>query len=387
MKIGILTYTREYANLGTNMQSYCTLNAVQKQFPTEVVELIDYSGWKPAKKPYLSQVSLQSLLFDYRRIRKYEQFFKSGFSFSREKLISDNPAKSIEFIRKQKYDVIYVGSDTVLELKRADRNDITAYWLDESIECKKFMVAASALNVTFESLSEQQKSKIRQTIDHFSLLGVRDDVTFKLLSHFVEPGDKRLRLIPDPTFTYDIDYNFIQNYFARKKLRFEKPVICLHLLRNTSWGPKLADLLRKKGYIIASLRPAYYADIIFTDLSPFEQIGLYKYFKLVITHRFHDSIFCIKNLTPVIFFPENITDVTIHGDNKSKTLFKSFNILDNYISNIKDLNANYLFNYIDFAISNFKTKVEFIKENLISNKEKYETFVRESGRFCTSPEN
>ena len=54
-KIGILTYIREYANIGTNMQSYCTLKAIQKQFPYDQVELIDYSEWKPKIKPYLSQ--------------------------------------------------------------------------------------------------------------------------------------------------------------------------------------------------------------------------------------------------------------------------------------------------------------------------------------------
>ncbi len=381
MKIGILTYIREYANLGTNMQSYCTLKAIQKQFPSDVAELIDFSAWRPAKKPYLSQISIQSLFNDYKRIRKFDHFFKSDLTFSPKRLITADLEKAVEFIKKQNYDAIYVGSDTILELKGATQNKLTAYWLDESIHCKKFLIAASALNVTFEGLSEQRKEKIRQTLDHFSLLGVRDEATYRLLSHFVQPGDKRLQLMPDPTFTFEIDYSFIEKYIARKKLKFEKPIVCLHLLRGTAWASKLADSFRKEGYMVASLRPAHYADIIFTDLSAFEQIGLYKYFQLVITHRYHDSIFSIKNLTPVIFFPEHFTDITIHGDNKSKTLFQSFNIPDNFIGDLNKLNATYLFDFHKPAISNFNRQMDTIKANLIANNEHYEAFVKESGRI------
>ena len=155
-------------------------------------------------------------------------------------------------------------------------------------------------------------------------------------------------------------------------------------MRDTKWASSLADYFRNEGYIVASLRPAYYADTIFTDLSAFEQIGLYKYFELVITHRFHDSIFCIKNLTPVIVFPEYFSDVTLYGENKNKTLFKSFNIEDNYISNKENLTAESIFDMHKQAITNFKNNEAFIKDTLLENKNKYESFVRESSRLLNS---
>ena len=380
-KIGILTYIKEFANLGTNMQSYCTLKAIQKQFPHDQVEIIDYSGWKPAMKPYLSQISLKSLINDYIRILKYKNFFKNDYTFSKSKLITANLKDSIDFINNQNYDAIFVGSDTLLELKRAGKDELTAYWLDDTIKCNKFLIAASSHNVTFESLSDPQKSHIQSTINDFSLLGVRDEATFRLLSYFIEPGDVRLKIIPDPTFTFEIDYRYIEEYFIQKKLFFQKPIICLHLMRNTKWASALADYFREEGYIIASLRPAYYADIIFTDLSAFEQIGLYKYFDLVITHRFHDSIFCIKNLTPVIVFPEYFSDVTMYDENKNKTLFKSFNIEENYISNRDNLNAESIFEMHKQAITNFKNNKTFIQYKLLENKNIYESFVRESGKL------
>jgi hypothetical protein len=320
---------------------------------------------------------------DYIRIKKYKFFFKKELTFSKYHLISSNVNKSIEFIKRQNYGAIYVGSDTLLELKRADKDNLTAYWLDKTIDCKKFLIAASSHDVVYDSLSDNQKYKIQETIDDFSLLGVRDDATFRLLSNFISHGDKRLEIIPDPTFTYEIDYSSAEQYIKRKKLFFNKPIVCLHLLRTTKWASDLANHFRKEGFLIASLRPDYYADIILTDLSPFEQIGIYKYFALVITVRFHDSIFCFKNFTPVIVFPENVTDVTVYGESKYKTLFKSFKLeKTNYIENKDNITARNLFDMHREAITNYKKNLDFIKTTLMENKEKYESFVHKSRAIC-----
>jgi polysaccharide pyruvyl transferase WcaK-like protein len=120
-----------------------------------------------------------------------------------------------------------------------------------------------------------------------------------------------------------------------------------------------------------------------TDLSPFEQIGIYKYFALVITVRFHDSIFCFKNFTPVIVFPENVTDVTVYGESKYKTLFKSFKLeKTNYIENKDNITARNLFDMHREAITNYKKNLDFIKTTLMENKEKYESFVHKSRAIC-----
>ncbi len=381
-KIGILTYIKEFANLGTNMQSYCTLKAVQKAFPGDRVELIDYSLSRPSRRPYLSNVSWRSLRDDYVRMKKYRAFFKEELALSPAGLISPDVGKALEYIKKQNYEALYVGSDTVLELRETSRDNINAYWLDPAIECKKFLIAASSLNVVYESLSEKQKDEIQKAIAGFSLLGVRDDATFRLLSNFISKGDGRLRFVPDPTFTYEIDYSHIERYLGKRKLVFDKPVICLHLTRDTKWAREVSDHFRKEGFVIASLRPAYYADVLFTDLSPFEQMGIYTYFHLVITHRYHDSIFCFKNHTPVIVFPENISDVSRYGENKNLTLFKSFNVEKiNYIENKNAISGRYLIDIYREAVNNIQSHYESIETMLKKHKENYESFIKESKRI------
>ena len=382
-KIGILTYIREYSNIGTNMQSYCTLKALERTYPDTQVELADYALSRPKRKPYFSNASWHSLKNDLVRMKKYEKFFREHQRFSRSRLVSSQVDKAVEFLKAQDYDAIYVGSDTVLELKGAGPDNLNAYWLDRTIACKKFLIAASSLNVVYESLTERQRDKMRESIEGFSLLGVRDDATFRLLSHVTSSGDARLRLIPDPTFTYEIDYSPIERYIEKRKLSFDKPMVCLHLTRDIKWGPEVADHFRREGFVVASLRPAHYADIIFTDLSPFEQMGIYRYFRLVITHRFHDSIFCLKNHTPVIVFPEYVADVTKYGENKNLTLLKSFNLEKaNYIENKDHISGRHLIEIYQDAINNFKINEEYIGTTLKKHKEKYESFVKESRRMC-----
>jgi polysaccharide pyruvyl transferase WcaK-like protein len=378
-KIGILTYTREYSNLGTNMQAYCTLKAIQKAFPADRVELIDYSSWFHGMKPYLSNASWGSLKKDLVRFRKYREFFNTQLAFSRDRLRSADLQKSLGFIGRQGYDAIYVGSDTVLELKRARAGELTAYWLDPAIRCPKCLIAASALNVEYETLSGERASKIRRTLEDFSLLGVRDDATFRLLEHFLPENDCRLRMIPDPTFAHDIDYAHVERYLESHRLSFQKPVICLHLTRDAAWAQDLADQLRKAGFAIASFRPAHYADVILTDLSPFEQVGIYKSFALVITHRFHDTIFSLKNHTPVIVYPENISDVTSRGENKNVSLLRLFGLEElHYVGNRQNLSAHYLAGIHREAIENMSARSVQIEETLRSLQKGYESFVEES---------
>lgn len=378
-KIGILTYLREYANLGTNMQGYCTQQAVQHAYPGARVELIDYAGWRPVMKPYLSSMSIQSLRNDYRRIKMYRRFFRDNLVFSGSRLISADRDKALAFIREQRYDALYVGSDTVLELRRTGKDALTPYWLAPSVPGMKCLIAASSHNLTYEALSDAQRKEIQASLDDFSLLGVRDEATRRVLSHFVSDGDERLQLVPDPTFSYTIDYQSIERYLQRKGIVFDRPVVCLHLLRDSSWGPALAARFRRAGYAIASLRPARYADMMFTDLSPFEQVGLYRYFDLVVTHRFHDSVFSFKNQTPVIAFAEFATDVTKHSESRIHSLFESFGShVPPGLKSGTAPTADYLFGVHRDVIAAFREKRARIDSVLRENKIQYESFVARS---------
>jgi exopolysaccharide biosynthesis predicted pyruvyltransferase EpsI len=265
----------------------------------------------------------------------------------------------------------------VLELTEANK-ELTAYWLSPIIECKKILLAASARNLTYEFLTNQQKIDIQNSISGFSLCGVRDDATYRLLSHFISSKEK-LQLIPDPTFTLEIDHQSVDEYLRRRKYNFKKPTICFHLSKNEHWGKQLSVLLKNSGFQIASFRPNDYSDIILNDLSPLEQLGIYKYFQLMITNRFHDTIFCLKNNTPMITFPFNDEYITNYGESKYYSLLKEFDLLNsNYIKKKSRISSELLFGMVNNAIEDFNQKKLSIQLKIEENKNIYYNFLNKT---------
>ena len=360
------------------MQGYCTQEALRKAYPDARVELIDYAAWRPVMKPYIGGMSVRSLRNDLRRIREYRRFFRENLIFSDERLVSRARSEALAFIETQRYDGIYVGSDTVLEQRGAEEDGITAFWLSPTLGGMKCLIAASAHSLTYEALSPGQRAEITASLDDFALLGVRDEGTRRLVARLVGEDDERLQLVPDPTFTYTIDYGPVERYLQRKDIELDRPIVCLHLLRDTEWGGDLAARFRAAGYAVASLRPARYADILFTDMAPFEQMGLYRYFDLVVTHRFHDSVFSFMNGTPVLAFAEHGTDVTKHGESRLHSLYRSFGFEIPGCLAGAQLSADSVFAAHADAMAEFREKRTTVDAALRQNKLRYEAFVARS---------
>lgn len=332
MKIGILTYYRDL-NCGTVLQAFATLSAVKTVFPNDCVEIVPFRGFNIAMRPYLSNATLGSLFRNSRRIHEYKLFIKNNLEIRNDRLIR-NPTKAIEYIKSLNYDYIYVGADTLLELDRLPKNfdGLSAYWLSNKVLAHKVMLAASAKNVVFDQLSSKQKKEMISSVRDYKALYVRDWATYNLLS---EINDVDVHIIPDPTFTLNIDTSYIEAYLSKKRIDLDN-VICFHNLRDDEWCPEVAERLKQEGFKIASLRPMPWANIQLDDMSPLEQLGIYRYFKCVITHRFHDTIFCLKNRTPVITYQPSLSYGTNQNESKYSALYKLFNLEDLCLIQDKD---------------------------------------------------
>ena len=375
-KIGILTYFGDL-NSGTNLQAFALQKIIQDKVGIKAsVEIINYHAWNRLLEwhPYLTSISLKGLMNDMERLTKYYYFINKCLHISPKKIVSRNPLPVWDYIRSKSYDAIYIGSDTLLELDRYKPDEYSAFWLPSDINTKKFFVAASSKNLEFSKLSNFQKNFISDTINSMNLMGVRDDATYRLIKNFIDDKDKRLEIIPDPTFSYDIDYKHVDRYIANKNIDLSKPTICLHLTRHTTYKNELAQKLKRKGFQIASLRPAYYADILLNNLSPLELIGIFKYFTAVVTNRFHDSIFCFKNQTPMVTFPPSFNYTNIFGESKYTSLFKIFKLdKTNLINTAAENTADNIINKLDKTIENFPRA--FVKEKLRELKHIFEQYI------------
>ncbi len=322
MKIGLLTYYGDL-NCGTNMQAYATFQALKKAYPSDDVEIIPFHGFKPSIRPYKT-FSLKNIINDVKRIRKYSKFVKEQLLVKNDVIIKDVEA-ALEYINSRKYDVIYVGADTLLELDRVSDNCISAYWLKD-VNAKKILIAASAKNVVFDKLSEKQKADLKIAAGQFAYVGVRDRVTMALFERLLG-DDKKIEYIPDPTFTYHIDYSYIDAYLRKKNVVIPEKSVFVQFYGDDYWLDDVAKDLKKRGYTMITNRGIWWSDIVLIDMSPLEQVGLYKYVSFVITHRFHDGVFCMKNHTPALIYVKSGKEfMTEYGESKHVSLLKDFGL-------------------------------------------------------------
>lgn len=323
MKIGLLTYYGDL-NCGTNLQAYATLLALRKAYSNDEVEIIPFHGFRARMMPYKT-FSPVNIYHDVIRFKKYANFKRNQLHVIHDHVITD-VAKALDFIASRKYDVIYVGADTLLELDRLPKgyDGISAYWL-KNVKAKKILIAASSKNVDFDQLSERQKEDLKIAANQFSHIGLRDKSTLNLFECLLG-NDNRIKYVPDPTFTFDIDYSYVERYLVKRNVRIPHKSVFIQFFGNDIWLNDAVAKLKKENYTIVTSRGVSWSDIALIDMSPLEQIGLYKYVDFVITHRFHDGVFSLKNHTPVLIYIKSANEMIVNGESKHISLLKDFGI-------------------------------------------------------------
>lgn len=323
MKIGLLTYYGDL-NCGTNMQALATFQALKKVYPLDDVEIIPFHGFRARMLPYKT-FSPVNLWNDMKRFMKYHDFKRKQLHVAGDIVIKEVD-KALQYITSRNYDVIYVGADTLLELDKLvpGYDGISAYWLKD-IKAKKVLIAASSKNVAFEKLSPKQKVDLKTAANQFSFVGVRDRATVTLFEHLLDNPEK-IEYIPDPTFTYDIDYSYVDKYLKAKGVKLPAKSVFIQFYGDDYWLKDVAKDLRQRGYTIVTNRGVSWSDIVLIDMSPLEQVGLYRYMDFVITHRFHDGVFCMKNHTPALIYVKRGKEMMTGGDSKHISLLKDFGL-------------------------------------------------------------
>lgn len=332
MKIGLLTYYGDL-NFGTNLQAYATLLALKAAYPDDCVEIVPLHTFWLRIIPYKS-FNPVSIYRDYIRIKKFAQFKRVNLQVQEKEPNITSPQEALDYIASRNYDVIYVGADTLLELDRLPKgyDGLSCYWLKD-IKAKKIIIAASAKNTQFENLSGLQKKEMKVAISQFTHIAVRDQATFDLFSHFV--GESQIEYLPDPTFSYAIDYSYADNYLKLKNVCIPTKSIYINCASSDVWLDTVACEIKKSGYYIVTPRPVKWSDLSLNDMGPLENAGIFKYFDFVITHRFHEGVFCLKNHTPFLIYAANGM-LTSKGESKQVSLLKDFDLYPECFLGSKD---------------------------------------------------
>lgn len=355
MKIGILTFHREI-NKGATIQAFCTQQLLRKRYPDSEIEFIDYWPASMDDTPSwvsIAQTAAQPLFkhkpdFYFKNKQKenaIREFSKENINISGPSCVSNSVVEAKEFIENQNYDAIFVGSDIVWTIQ--DGSSIpsppNAYMLPDIEDVVKIGFAASTDDSDNNLLNDREvKKSVQEAISNFDFISVRDRYSQQRLSKLGVP-DSEIKFMPDPT---------IVNEFSDI---VEEPSV--------SWGHQaagveIADLSLKKKVTKKLSKAGYNAVNLLgpavggqtsppSGLSVNERVGLYGNLDLLITNRFHGSIFTLKtSSTPVVYIEQ--AERYPNKQSKVRDLYIRLGIEDQIFrhSNNRDLPDDFVSKYL-----------------------------------------
>lgn len=336
MNILIITYSRE-VNPGTFLQAYGVQHIMKQLFPEATIELLKHkrlynllgSKEKDVLKTKKDFTFFKSKITAIPRRLKYEWGYKHLFKLTCEEFDLFN-YDSLSFKKfAEKYDLIVVGSDTILiDFEKNGR--IGLMWLKD-IKTKKILFAASAAPGKFiEKLTTEQLTTLKKEMDNFTLLGVRDSLTLNFFSQDLALNEKPY-LQYDPTYLIPSEKFSLPYRIKRKlaKIKQNKKIALVNFGANFTHKKLLTQELKKLGYYIISTLYNPYADKNLMTLSPFEWAAIFPIIDLTVTERFHDSVFTLRNCKPVIAIDWASKRVNDHGFSKTSDLLHIYG-LDDY---------------------------------------------------------
>ena len=337
MKILVITYSFE-VNPGTFLQAYGVHNILKSIYHDPQIDFIKHkkvggSGHVNTQKNKKNFSFFKAKLRSIPRKLKYELLYRKLFTFTKKTWDFFNYNNSDFKAFAENYDLIVVGSDTILvKLKKhANSEQLGLMWLS-NIATKKIMLAASASPANFE-ITKSDKEEVYKSLNSFEYLGVRDVITEKLLTSKICIEKNKVFSFFDPTF-YVSDKYFNQNFSRIKKLkRISKnwKTVLLNFGHGFKQKECLTKALKEQGFFIVSTDFNKDSDLNLLDLSPFEWGALFKIITFTVTDRFHDTVFTLRNNKIVYSVDWSYSRVSLElRQSKCSDILKKYGLEENY---------------------------------------------------------
>lgn len=338
MKIGVLTYHRSI-NCGAFTQCYALVTELQKRFPQDQIEVIDYvpefrvKVYDPSIKNYL----LESFKFNrsfilkiksfvkrighvvvyneqHRLIKKRYKAFNESMRFlplSSKKCISDDYEDFVKMYSND-YDVIVVGSDCVWEWSTVPFPN--AYYLCGDFACKKVTYAASLGTDSVSTVTKYQRQHMLEAIKQFSYIGVRDTSTEYVLRELSK--DIQVYHNCDPTTFLNpkiLESHRIKVAEHLRKLGISNDKLIVGVMGDKEILNIAKNSFGNDAYYVSLYLPHKNVDANLIDISVLEWASVFGLFDITFTSYFHGTMLSLVNGTPVISvdrLPENEKQIT-----------------------------------------------------------------------------
>ena len=198
MKILIITFTSGN-NPGTFMQGLGVQTAMERLYPTAQIDFLKFPDFKVNlgvrdKKAKLWQTFRQKAASAYRLI-KYNKLRKENMNFTPTIDLFNYTKEDESFICQ--YDLVVIGSDTILEEAYGKDGRIGLNWMP--LDVRKLYFAASASPANFEPENE-----LKQVASKAVFIGLRDNLTIDFFNKKLGIDKERIIKQTDPSYFLDI---------------------------------------------------------------------------------------------------------------------------------------------------------------------------------------
>jgi len=321
-------------------------------YRARIIERREFSKFLSRRFPFVNRNQID-------RTRKLRAFLRKHSVVSPERCSSDDLEEARRFIIGQAYDTVIVGSDTVWRI-RDDKRALPApnvYFLPGIGGIKKIAFAVSFDQTRGDLIAGRVAHDLRKFIGDFDFISVRDEMSRQYL---LELGLNQSQFIfmPDPTILWDFQPVVEVPEFLE---RF-KPLVGL-AVPEYKIRREITERLREKGFQVMNFmgRPVK-GQLTLSRHYPINmRLGVYSLLDLMITDRFHGSLFTFKLGNCPVILLENVYKYPVGVISKGRDLFRRLGL--------ESAVCRYDFNgpdwdFISRRISDWRKQESDVKERL-----------------------
>lgn len=304
MRIGILTF-HKVINYGAFLQAFSLSQKLQKQFPNDTVEIVDYIVPKERiNKAYriLWNIKHHGLRGGVAELKKMQVFrgAQKNLPLSPRFFCTGDLQKICAYI-DQRYDLLVIGSDAVFNWNQTDFP--TAFIPDYPFTIPVCTYAASVHGLRFYDATAEQKQLCGNVFGSMAHVGVRDACSERFVQ-WCNPEANVMHCC-DPTVFIDTDEIYRRGRSVETKLQKEygfslKSKYIVVMAQDSAMIEAVARRYGKDYKIVSVFLKSAYADLYLSDLDPFEWTAVLRHAGAVITSYFHGALLSLVQGTPVI---------------------------------------------------------------------------------------
>jgi hypothetical protein len=305
MKIGVISNVD--ANHGSCVFNFSLTSMMASAFPKARLKFLNYATPSWYLYEYLRAVKPQPKIPHFNLARFIRLIGSNYRNLDIEDAVplpflNNNYDLLVKKLASKNFDVLVVGKVVWDIAKIWQTNKFpNLFWLSEQIPASKIAYAVSGHRTDLRQF-EQVKDRVRQILNSYKMIGVRDQITHQMIVEAGLDSEVYVRRVPDPAFFFENRAVDVNALLKRHGLDPQRPIFGLLLYGQPELSLTVREHYRRKGYQIVNfnmLNP--YADFnLGHKVNPFEWAALFKSLTCCLTDRFHCSIFCLREGVPFV---------------------------------------------------------------------------------------